>query len=338
MIGKKVEMMKKGIRNSNIMAIAPTATISNIVGVSQSIEPTYQNLYVKSNLSGEFTVINPYLVHDLKARGLWDPVMVNDLKYYDGSVQQIERIPQERIYIADANFAGNLNRVEKICDMIIERGIKKLFILEIRISSIAARPYLVKKMEQAGFFMFLIGLESPQDRILRTLHKGFNQRVVEKGFAALRGTHIVTLGNFMIGNISETPAEMRSISQYARRLGVDLISPNKLYAYPGSEFAEIVENAPHYHIHPGRRHYVYSDMVSLHDLRNIQHQIYMRFYTPGHIWNLVRKMMLHPMVRQLGSTRMAKDFFAGLGGNFTDRRFRKRFLKKLTKRFKKKDK
>ena len=89
------ERVKKGIRNSNIMAIAPTATISNIVGVSQSIEPTYQNLYVKSNLSGEFTVINPYLVHDLKARGLWDPVMVNDLKYYDGSVQQIERIPKD---------------------------------------------------------------------------------------------------------------------------------------------------------------------------------------------------------------------------------------------------
>jgi ribonucleoside-diphosphate reductase alpha chain len=89
------ERVKKGMRNSNIMAIAPTATISNIVGVSQSIEPTYQNLYVKSNLSGEFTVINPYLVHDLKARDLWDGVMVNDLKYYDGSVQQIERIPQD---------------------------------------------------------------------------------------------------------------------------------------------------------------------------------------------------------------------------------------------------
>jgi ribonucleoside-diphosphate reductase alpha chain len=87
--------VQNGIRNSNIMAIAPTATIANITGVSQSIEPTYQNLYVKSNLSGEFTVINPYLVRDLKARGLWDSVMINDLKYYDGSVQQIERIPQE---------------------------------------------------------------------------------------------------------------------------------------------------------------------------------------------------------------------------------------------------
>ncbi|ROS05227.1 ribonucleoside-diphosphate reductase alpha chain [Sinobacterium caligoides] len=84
-----------GMRNSNVMAIAPTATISNIVGVSQSIEPTYQNLFVKSNLSGEFTVINPWLVKELKALGLWDSVMVNDLKYYDGSLSQIERVPEE---------------------------------------------------------------------------------------------------------------------------------------------------------------------------------------------------------------------------------------------------
>jgi ribonucleoside-diphosphate reductase alpha chain len=84
-----------GMRNSNTMAIAPTATISNICGVSQSIEPTYQNLFVKSNLSGEFTVVNPYLVRDLKALDLWDPVMVNDLKYYDGSVQPISRIPDD---------------------------------------------------------------------------------------------------------------------------------------------------------------------------------------------------------------------------------------------------
>ena len=84
-----------GIRNSNTMAIAPTATIANITGVSQSIEPTYQNLYVKSNLSGEFTVINQYLVDDLKRLNLWDEVMVHDLKYYDGSVQKIDRVPGE---------------------------------------------------------------------------------------------------------------------------------------------------------------------------------------------------------------------------------------------------
>lgn len=89
------QVKAQGMRNSNVMAIAPTATISNICGVSQSIEPTYQNLFVKSNLSGEFTVINPYLVQDLKALGLWDEVMINDLKYFDGSLQPIDRIPPE---------------------------------------------------------------------------------------------------------------------------------------------------------------------------------------------------------------------------------------------------
>jgi ribonucleoside-diphosphate reductase alpha chain len=87
------KVMTDGMRNSNCMAIAPTATISNICGVAQSIEPTYQNLFVKSNMSGEFTVINPYLVKDLKLLGLWDAVMLNDLKYYDGSLQKIERVP-----------------------------------------------------------------------------------------------------------------------------------------------------------------------------------------------------------------------------------------------------
>jgi ribonucleoside-diphosphate reductase alpha chain len=84
-----------GMRNSNCVAIAPTATISNIIGVSACIEPTFQNLYVKSNLSGEFTEINSYLVRDLKARGLWDEVMINDLKYFDGSLSRIDRVPQD---------------------------------------------------------------------------------------------------------------------------------------------------------------------------------------------------------------------------------------------------
>tara|TARA_R110000850_G_scaffold67188_10_gene149745 strand:+ start:9549 stop:12488 length:2940 start_codon:yes stop_codon:yes gene_type:complete len=84
-----------GIRNSNCMAIAPTATIANITGVSQSIEPQFANLYSKSNLSGEFTVVNQYLADDLKALDLWDEVMAHDLKFYDGSVQKIDRVPQE---------------------------------------------------------------------------------------------------------------------------------------------------------------------------------------------------------------------------------------------------
>ena len=84
-----------GMRNSNCLAIAPTATIANITGLSQCIEPTYQNLYVKSNLSGEFTVVNEFLVRDLKKLNLWDEVMIADLKYFDGSLAKIDRIPQD---------------------------------------------------------------------------------------------------------------------------------------------------------------------------------------------------------------------------------------------------
>lgn len=89
------QIKKHGMRNSNCLAIAPTATISNIVGVSASIEPTYQNLYVKSNLSGEFTIANQSLVNDLKALNLWDEVMIADLKYFDGAISKIDRIPDD---------------------------------------------------------------------------------------------------------------------------------------------------------------------------------------------------------------------------------------------------
>jgi ribonucleoside-diphosphate reductase alpha chain len=91
----RARIQQNGMRNSNCVAIAPTATISNIIGVSACIEPTYQNLFVKSNLSGEFTVINDHLVNDLKALGLWDEVMIADLKYFDGSLSKIDRIPAE---------------------------------------------------------------------------------------------------------------------------------------------------------------------------------------------------------------------------------------------------
>ncbi|BBJ00390.1 ribonucleoside-diphosphate reductase [Ferrigenium kumadai] len=91
----RARIKQYGMRNSNCVAIAPTATISNIIGVSACIEPTYQNIFVKSNLSGEFTVINEHLVADLKQLGLWDEVMIADLKYFDGSLAKIDRVPVE---------------------------------------------------------------------------------------------------------------------------------------------------------------------------------------------------------------------------------------------------
>jgi ribonucleoside-diphosphate reductase alpha chain len=91
----RVRIKHVGMRNSNCIAIAPTATIANITGLSQCIEPTYQNLYVKSNLSGEFTITNEFLVEDLKKLNLWDEVMIADLKYFDGSLAKIDRMPAD---------------------------------------------------------------------------------------------------------------------------------------------------------------------------------------------------------------------------------------------------
>jgi len=96
----RARIAEHGMRNSNCVAIAPTATISNIIGVDASIEPSFGNLSVKSNLSGEFTIVNEYLVRDLKKLGLWDDVMVMDLKHFDGSLRPIDRVPEElkRLY------------------------------------------------------------------------------------------------------------------------------------------------------------------------------------------------------------------------------------------------
>ncbi len=91
----RAKIAKHGMRNSNVLAIAPTATISNITATSPCIEPTYKNLFVKSNLSGEFIVLNPFLVKDLKARGLWDQDMIDNLKYFDGELKDIDRIPAD---------------------------------------------------------------------------------------------------------------------------------------------------------------------------------------------------------------------------------------------------
>jgi ribonucleoside-diphosphate reductase alpha chain len=99
------QIKQNGMRNSNCMAIAPTATISNIIGVSQSIEPTYKNLFVKSNMSGEFTIINPYLVEDLKALNLWDHQMIQDLKRLDGELETLSRIPRDIKVLYKTAFA-----------------------------------------------------------------------------------------------------------------------------------------------------------------------------------------------------------------------------------------
>ncbi|MEM1213668.1 MAG: ribonucleoside-diphosphate reductase subunit alpha [Planctomycetota bacterium] len=111
----RAAVKQHGMRNSNVMAIAPTATISNIAGSYQSIEPTYRNLFVKSNLSGDFTIVNEYLVNDLKRLDLWDDQMIDDLKYYDGSVQELDRVPAELKKLYETAFETDVFALVEAC-------------------------------------------------------------------------------------------------------------------------------------------------------------------------------------------------------------------------------
>ncbi len=250
-------------------------------------------------------------------------------------VDEIAETDAEVVHIVDANFAHDPKRVERICDLIIERGIKRLMACEIRVNALAYDAALVKKMERAGFFMFMVGVESTDDKILKRLRKGYTTDMCRRAFDNLRQTKIITLGNFLIGAPGTTEQEMLYVADYARELGLDFISPNKIYAYPNSTFRDWVMEHPGYRIE-GRRGYVVSDEISLKRLRQIQRKIYFRFFTPGHILSFYRKAMAHPMVLELGRERVRRAILRTLWNHIADPRFRRRALKKIFGRFDKK--
>ncbi len=250
-------------------------------------------------------------------------------------VDEIAETDADVVHIVDANFAHDTKRVEAICDLLIERDIRRLLACEIRVNALAYDAALVRKMERAGFFMFMIGIESYDDAILKRMRKGYTVKMCRRAFAHLRRTHIVTLGNFIIGMPGETEENMLYVADYAGELGLDFISPNKLYAYPSSAFREWIEEHPGYRIE-GRRGYVVSDRTPLKRLRQIQRKIYFRFFTPAHVWHFYRKALNHPMVRKIGSERVKRAMLRTLYNHVADPNFRRRLFRKLLGRFDKK--
>ncbi|NLX58868.1 MAG: radical SAM protein [Phycisphaerae bacterium] len=247
-------------------------------------------------------------------------------------VDEIAETDADVVHIVDANFAHDPERVERICDLLIERDIRRLFACEIRVNALSHSPELVRKMEQAGFFMFMVGVESTSDEYLKQMKKGYTVKMCRAAFENLRRTHILTLGNFIIGMPGQSREDMLYVARYARELGLDFISPNKLYAYPNSAFHEWVMQHPGYHIE-GRRHYVVSDTMDLKKMKRIQRKIYFRFFTPSHIWRFYRKALSHPMVVKMGRTRIKRAMLRTLWNHLSDTRFRRRLIKKLFGRF-----
>ncbi len=202
-------------------------------------------------------------------------------------IEELKTITADVVMFSDDNFFTNPKRSEKLCDLIIENGIRKRFIVQTRIE-ISRDPCLLEKAEKAGFIIFLVGIESPHDRILKQISKGFTQQQVREAFKVLNRHNFYIHGYFIYGNIGETEEEMVYIAQFAKELKLDSISFQKLRIEKYSPLKEVVENTPGYH-YKGSGGPVYSDQYSLSDLKRIRNRIRRKFYTVGQVVRIVRK-------------------------------------------------
>ena len=203
-------------------------------------------------------------------------------------IEELRSITADIVMFSDDNFFTNPKRSEKLCDLIIENRIKKKFIVQTRIE-IARNVGLLKKVEKAGFKIFLIGIESPHDKILKQLNKGFTQQQVREAFKILNHYNFYIHGYFIYGNIGETEEEMVYIARFAKELNLDSISFQKLRIEKYSPLKEVVENTPGYY-YDSIGGAMYSDRHSLKDLKRIRDRIKFGFYSFGQIGQILQKV------------------------------------------------
>ena len=206
----------------------------------------------------------------------------------DSVIEELRSITADVVLFSDDNFFTNPRRSEILCDLIIENGIKKTFMVQTRIE-IASHEGLLEKAEKAGFKILLIGIESPHDRILKQLNKGFTQRQVRDAFKILNRYRFYIHGYFIYGNIGETEEEMVYIARFGKELKLDSITFQKLRIEKFSPLKEVIENTPGYHCDSVGGP-VYSDMHSLKDLRRIRNRIRSKFYNFGQICRILNKV------------------------------------------------
>jgi anaerobic magnesium-protoporphyrin IX monomethyl ester cyclase len=202
-------------------------------------------------------------------------------------IEELKSIAADVVMFSDDNFFTNPTRSEKLCDLILENGIKKKFIVQTRIE-IARDVKLLEKAEKAGFKIFLIGIESPHDKILKQINKGFTKQQVRKAFKILNNYNFYIHGYFIYGNIGETEEEMVYIARFAKELKLDSISFQKLRIEKYSPLKELVENTPGYY-YDAVGDALYSDQYSLKELKRIRDRIKFGFYDFGQIKRILQK-------------------------------------------------
>lgn len=202
-------------------------------------------------------------------------------------IEELKTVTANVVLFSDDNFFTNPKRSERLCDLIIENKIKKIFVVQARID-IAKHPRILAKAQKAGFKVFLIGVESPHDRILDQLQKGITQQQVREAFGILTQYDFYLHGYFIYGNIGETKEEMLYIPKFAKEVKLDSISFQKLRVEKFSPLKEVVEGTPGYYYNRTGGS-VYSDRFGRKELKQIRNRIRSKFYDLSQVIRIIRK-------------------------------------------------
>ncbi|MHC4563555.1 MAG: B12-binding domain-containing radical SAM protein [Planctomycetota bacterium] len=201
-------------------------------------------------------------------------------------VDELAGVEAPLVAFVDDLFTHDMDRVARICDLLVARGIRKKYVINARLE-IAKRPDVLRKMEKAGFVMLLLGIESAHDKTLRSMGKGFDTARIRKYFEELRGRPMLLHGYFILGNIGESISEMRQIVPFAHSLGVDTLALSTLRSSPYSGLDELVAATDGYHIAENGK--IYSDFCSVKELRQLRRELNHQFYCPSQILRIMDK-------------------------------------------------
>jgi radical SAM superfamily enzyme YgiQ (UPF0313 family) len=219
-------------------------------------------------------------------RNPWGEKRVWSGRSPESIVEELAQIKAPLVAFSDDIFTKDMDRVERICDLIVERGIRKKYVVQARLE-MARRPEVIRKMESAGFSMLLLGIESAHDKTLRSMRKGFNTAKIREYLSVLRDRPMVLHGYFILGNIGESVEEMMQITPFAHELGLDTIVLSGLRKHPFSALDELVAQNPGYHIAPDGK--VYSDHCSVKALKQLRRRIYQKFYNKHQVLRILNK-------------------------------------------------
>jgi len=214
-------------------------------------------------------------------------------------VDELAQIDAPIVGFTDDLFTLKIDRVERICDLIIDRGIRKKMIVNARVE-IARRPDVLRKMEKAGFLMLMLGIESACDKTLRSMRKGFDTAGLREYFKVLRKSSMFIHGYFIVGNIGESMEEMLRIPTFAHQLGLDTIGLSTLRVGVHSGLEELVANSPGYHVSSAGK--VYSDQCSGKQIRQLRRRMLKAFYSAPQLLRLLRKGVRNGALRLLPRT------------------------------------